>query len=64
MKHSLRIFSCVAALAAAATLCAQDNRPQPTEADIARIRAAMPTKLYVKPPQPRKVLIYCETETF
>ncbi|MDQ0289985.1 ThuA domain-containing protein [Oligosphaera ethanolica] len=64
MKHSLRIFSCVAALAAAATLCAQDNRPQPTEADIARMRAAMPANLYVKPAQPRKVLIYCETETF
>ncbi|MGI5923463.1 MAG: ThuA domain-containing protein [Lentisphaeria bacterium] len=63
MKHSLRIFSCAAALAAA-TLCAQNNRPQPTEADIARMRSAMPSRLYVKPPQPRKVLIYCETETF
>jgi type 1 glutamine amidotransferase/HEAT repeat protein len=63
MKHVLRLFCCVVALTAA-ILNAQDTRPQPSAAEIARMHDAMPKQLYTKPTQPRKVLIYCEAATF
>ena len=43
---------------------AQDNKPQPSEAEIARMKSASPKVATVKPAKPRKVLVFMDTKGF
>ena len=43
---------------------AQDNKPQPSEAEIARMKQASPKVATVKPAKPRNVLVYMDTKGF
>ena len=43
---------------------AQDNKPQPSEAEIARMKSASPKVATVKPAKPRNVLVYMDTKGF
>lgn len=42
----------------------QQNRPQPTEADLARMAKAVPTTVQAKVTRPRNVLVYCDAMGF
>ena len=43
---------------------AQDYRPQPTDAEKARMASAVPSSAQVKVSRPRQVLVYCDHKGF
>ena len=61
-KNFILTIACTILVAGA--LHGQENRPQPSEAEIARMKEAMPKTATVKPAKPRNVLVYVDTKGF